>query len=277
MKAAKNLQSSVFTVLTLISTTLVAAESPAPHPTDSPTAVPHLEPVKLKKKDYSPQIQTAPSSKRSKKKSSATDKTSEKSPEPSSGIKLPPLLQAVEKKYADLGTLSANFNQTNESAALKKTTKTQGVIEVKRPGMVRWEQTAPEKTLLVSNGKTFWFYTPPFDKDEPGQVIIRKAAQVQSKLATTLLVGDFSHAPLKSVKQNTPSRFTLIPSGGSAGTISRMEVQINPDNLLIMGVFIFHKDGNRSEVHLDDVSLGKKVEDSRFEFEIPKNTQIVKE
>lgn len=105
---------------------------------------------------------------------------------------LPKALQEVEKRYAEAGTLFAEFKQLNETAATGQKKESQGILYAKRPGKVRWETRSPDANLLVSDGKKFWFYTPPFDEDERGQLIERKASEVQTKLANALLSGSFS-------------------------------------------------------------------------------------
>ena len=106
--------------------------------------------------------------------------------------KLPDILNKVEAKYKSSKTLMAKFNQLNQSSTLGVTKENKGDIWVKRPNLMRWQTYKPDANLLVSNGKKFWFYTPPFDEEEPGQVIIKKSSEAHSKLASALMSGSFS-------------------------------------------------------------------------------------
>lgn len=189
--------------------------------------------------------------------------------------RLPKLLAEVEKKYADAATVLAEFEQVNKVAALNRTEKTSGNIAVKRPGKVRWQTLLPEPNLFVSDGRTYWFYTPPFDEEEPGQVIIRQSNEVQSELANALLSGSFSKTEGMKIEEKSPSHFVLHPKKGSAGTVREAEVHVDPEKKLIERVVLEHEGGNRSDIRLSEIQLGKPLEDRMFHFTPPPNTERI--
>ena len=126
---------------------------------------------------------------------------------------VPEALQKVEARYKEAGTLQAAFEQEEVSKALGDMKKSQGKIAWKAPDRLRWETETPDPNLLVSDGKTMWFYTPPFDESEKGQVIIRKASQMKNRLIDALLAGRFSSAVkqglrIEALPDNT---FKLLP------------------------------------------------------------------
>ncbi len=188
---------------------------------------------------------------------------------------LPEVLQEVEAKYAKAATLQADFTQTIEFAALKSRKVSSGVIMVKRPDKIRWETLKPDMNLLVSDGRHFWLYTPPFDEGEHGQVIERKSSEINSKLANALLSGRFSVARDMKIRQESPSRFLLVPKPGTAGTVVRAEIEINPGQKTIQKVILDHKGGNHSEIQLSRIELGKPIGDEAFVFTAPPGTDKV--
>ncbi len=190
---------------------------------------------------------------------------------------LPEILQEIEKKYADAGTLAAKFTQVTESATLKSKKKETGMIMAKRPDKVRWETVSPDANLLISDGKRFWFYTPPFEEGERGQVIERKASEVQSRVANALLSGSFSSVGKVQPKGKSGSEFTLTFRPGTAGTVQKAEIHVNPEKKLIEKVVLEHRGGNRAEISLTDIELGRKIPDEGFRFVAPPNTDKVTE
>ena len=188
---------------------------------------------------------------------------------------LPKALQDVEAKYTKAATLQAQFTQVNDVASLKSKKTSSGVLMVKRPGKLRWETLKPDMNLLVSDGTHFWFYTPPFDEGEHGQLIERKSSQVQSRIANALLSGSFSIAKDMKITQESASRFLLVPKAGSAGTVKRAQIEIDPKEKLIRRVTLEHQGGNRSEITLDKIELGKDLGDEAFVFKAPPNTDKV--
>lgn len=190
---------------------------------------------------------------------------------------LPEILQEVEAKYAKAQTLQADFSQVSEIASLNTKKTTTGVIMVKRPDKIRWETLKPDMNLLVSDGTRFWYYTPPFDEGEHGQVVERKSGEVNSKLANALLSGRFSVAHDMRIRQESPAKFLLIPAPGTAGTVSRAEIEIDPDAKIIHKVSLDHRGGNHTEITLSKIELGKSIGDDAFVFKAPPGTDKVEQ
>lgn len=188
---------------------------------------------------------------------------------------LPKLLSEVEKKYTESPTLVAEFSQVNESAALKQKKTSSGLIMVKRPDKVRWETLRPDPNLLVSDGKRLWYYTPPFDEGERGQVIERKSSEIHTQLTHALLSGSFSAARDMKITRKSPSHFILTPKPGTAGTVSRAEIHVDPKQKLIRKVILVHLGGNRSEITLSNIELGRELKDDLFYFIPPPDTDRV--
>ncbi|MDR3606090.1 MAG: outer membrane lipoprotein chaperone LolA [Oligoflexia bacterium] len=195
-------------------------------------------------------------------------------------VKLPALLQEVESKYAQAQTLTANFQETTTSAALKTTKKTSGALSFKRPGKVRWETLTPDKNLLVGDGTTFWYYTPPFDEGDNGQYSERPASKVQSRFAQTLLSASFSSSDATrtmKIQVNGPNLFTLIPKKGTAGTVKRATIVVDPKSKTITEVELLHTDGNRTRIVLSNLELGKPLDEKLFHFTPPPHTDKIEE
>jgi outer membrane lipoprotein-sorting protein len=162
-----------------------------------------------------------------------------------SEVRLPALLQEVQTQYQKSTGVQAEFTQSTDIKATKQIKKAKGRIWIKRPNKLRWETLEPDPNILVSDGKTFWFYTPPFDKDERGQVIIKKSAQVQTQFLNALLSGSFDFEK------------------GSKHTISE--------------VILTHTSGNQTTIKLQQINLNAKLDDSLFKFSPDRRTDILHE
>ena len=190
---------------------------------------------------------------------------------------LPKLIQEVQEKYAKVSTISAEFTQSDYSAALDRDKKSSGNFLAKKPEKLRWETLQPDTTLLVSDGHKYWFYTPPFDKTEHGQVVERKSSEIQSRLAHALLQGRFSSIKGMKITEKNPITFELVPRKNSAGAVEKAEIQIDPKEKLIKRVKLFHTGGNRSEIILSKVELGSELSDDLFYFIPPPGTIQIKD
>ena len=229
----------LFCLLTLWVWTAAQAASPSPSP------VPSAAPKPLPKPSASPKGKKA---------------------------ELPALLKEVEAHYEKSPTLSAGFNEVDRSS-LGTTKKKSGNVEFKRPNKFRWEVTQPDSSISVSNGVKAWHYTPPFDEGDHGQVIVRPASQVQTKLANSLLSGRFSAVERDmKITQAGATTFSLVPKRGSAGTVRKARIEIRPETKEIWKVTLDHTGGNHSEITLSNIQLGKSISDDRFNFKVPPNT-----
>ncbi len=190
-------------------------------------------------------------------------------------LKLPTLLQEVEDLYAKSATLSADFSQINDNHSLGQQKKSTGKIFVKRPSKIRWETAQPDVSLFISDGVHSWFYTPPFEQDDRGQLIQRKTSKIQSQLTHALLSGSFSMARQMKIVQKSASTFLLIPKKDSAGSVREATIVVNPDQKWIQKVTLEHEGGNRSEITLTHIQLATPLRDDLFTFHAPPNTDQV--
>jgi outer membrane lipoprotein carrier protein len=190
--------------------------------------------------------------------------------------KLPEALAQVQAEYQKASGLQANFDQITQVKATQQTKKAQGRIWIKRPNKLRWETLSPDANILVSDGKTFWFYTPPFEKGERGQVLIRKSGQVQTKFLNALLSGsfDFGDGKISSVNANT---FKLIPKKGSAGDVMSATIEINVTSHKIEKVSLSHISGNETQIKLQEIKLTSDIPEVLFRFVPDRNTDKLTE
>lgn len=190
---------------------------------------------------------------------------------------VPGLLQEIEAKYAKAETLVAAFSQQDELAALKRKKASSGRLSIRRPDKVRWETVRPHPGVFVSDGKKVWMYTPPFDEGEAGELRMGKASQIHSKLAQALLSGSFSMAVDMKIEATSSSEFKLTPLPGAAGSVLKASIKVNLDKRLIEKVMLEHKGGNKTEISLTEIELGRDLPDAAFAFVAPANTVTVKD
>ena len=70
------------------------------------------------------------------------------------------LALALQRKYDGIKDFSAEFTHTYRGGVLKKEIVEKGRLLVKKPGKMRWQYTAPEQKLFVSDGVKMYSYSP---------------------------------------------------------------------------------------------------------------------
>src|SRR5262245_47018382 len=77
------------------------------------------------------------------------------------------LAQSLQRKYDTVRDFSTDFVHSYTSGALRKQLTERGHLLIKKPGKMRWEYTAPEHKLFVSDGVKIYSYIP-----EDKQVVV---------------------------------------------------------------------------------------------------------
>jgi chaperone LolA len=70
------------------------------------------------------------------------------------------IIAKVQAYYAGTTKLSADFRQKYTNTTFGKTSESDGVLFVAKPGKMRWDYTKPEQKFFISDGKTLWVYEP---------------------------------------------------------------------------------------------------------------------
>src|ERR1044071_6153258 len=70
------------------------------------------------------------------------------------------LVKKVQSYYASTQKLRADFRQEYSNTTTGRTSKSDGILRVAKPGKMRWDYDTPEKKYFISDGTTLWVYEP---------------------------------------------------------------------------------------------------------------------
>lgn len=187
-------------------------------------------------------------------------------------------LQKVTKKYRSAKLVEMSVEKIVKSDLLGKETKYQGQIFL-ADKKFRWENTTPEKTLLVFDGQTIWSeQTPP--KEFGGAVQVAKG-KVDKKTGTHILVSSLLSADLeahfkvlKEEKLDGPLvRLDVEPKGGDLN-IQALKVVLDTKNSQMKELSYMDEIGNLTTMKFSNVKFSKKAKDSLFKYQPPKGAQV---
>ena len=123
---------------------------------------------------------------------------------------LPPAQEvaaSLQKKYDAIRDFTADFVHESEGGLLRKKQTERGVVQVKKPGKMRWDYKSPEPKVFVSDGRRIYLHVPA-----DNQVIISPVPeQDQATTAVLFLVG----------KGNLTRDFTVSYADGGGPTPTR--------------------------------------------------------
>src|SRR5436190_7992050 len=186
--------------------------------------------------------------------------------------------QAVQKKYDGIRDFSADFVHAYEGGALHKQVTERGRLFIKKPGKMRWEYTAPEEKLFVSDGTKMYSYLPQ-DK----QVIVSSVPREDEATTPTLFLAGKGNL----TRDFTPS-FVDLPKGMPAGSRTLKLVPKNrqrdydwlmlvldPATLAFRGLVTVDAQGGISTFSFANLKENSGLADKEFTFKIPRGVDIV--
>lgn len=192
------------------------------------------------------------------------------------GADVKAIASAVDAHYNHLRTLQAEFTELYRGSGMERTES--GTLWLKKPGKMRWEYRSPKEKLFVSDGKTAWFYVP--EDRQARKSSAKKLEDLRSPLA--FLLG-------KTKLERELRRLSLAPdieplgSGdvvlrgvpkGLEDQISEIVLEVTPDNR-IARLIMQEVDGASTEYRFSDQQEDVNIQDARFGFKPPAETEIV--
>lgn len=183
--------------------------------------------------------------------------------------------QAVQQKYDTVRDFTAEFTQVYEGGVLKKKSTERGTVQIKKPGKMRWEYTAPDKKTFISDGRRIFSYMPA-DK----QVITSTVpADEEATTAVLFLAG----------KGNLVRDFKVSYAQGTAdGTLSlRLDPKqkqrdydwlvlgVDANTLQIRSLTAADQQGGTSTFQFTSYRENTGLADSVFTFRIPRGVDVI--
>jgi outer membrane lipoprotein carrier protein len=185
------------------------------------------------------------------------------------------LAQRVQRFYAHTRDFSARFHQHYTYVAMGRVEDSEGTVQVKKPGSVRWDYAKPDKRTLYVQGKTLWIWRP---EDQEAQVK-RDFGGDQLSSAFTFLWGrgnllkEFSPKAVQT-PQGLPAgdALELTPLKPVAG-VAKLLFVVGKDGQVLASV-VHNPQGDINQIVFSDPKVDQGLPDSLFHFEPPKGAYV---
>lgn len=185
------------------------------------------------------------------------------------------LAQRVQHFYAHTKDFSAAFRQHYTYVAVGRVEDSEGTVQVKKPGLVRWDYSKPDKRTLYLEGKTLWIWRP---EDQQAQVK-RDFGGDQLSSAFTFLWGkgdllkEFSPRAVKT-PEGLPAgdALELTPVKPVAG-VARLLFVVGKDGQVLASV-VTNPQGDVNQMVFSGAKIDQGLPDSLFHFEPPKGAYV---
>ncbi len=186
-------------------------------------------------------------------------------------------IAALQRRYALVDSLSADFTQIYHSPGMDQTES--GVVYMKRPGLMRWEYRIPEEKLFVADGRDTYLYTPA-DR----QVLVKhftlddlRATPIQLLLGQGDLKRNYDVAwdAAAGAQEGGAISLRLTPRAANAD-YAYVVLQCDAASFDLRRILIRDRTGDTSEFLFSNFKANAKVNAQQFQFRIPKGVEVVR-
>lgn len=185
------------------------------------------------------------------------------------------LAEALQQRYDRVRDLTATFLQTYEGGLLRIRSAERGTVMIKKPGRMRWEYTAPEPKLFVSDGHTLYSYLPA-DR----QVFVGTLPEGdEATTAALFLAGrgrldrDFVVSYLDPAPAGTYV-LKLVPRRPQ-GDYEYLTLRVDRETLTLQVLGVRDHQGGTSTLTFTNLKENQGISDRVFRFTIPRGVDVI--
>lgn len=189
------------------------------------------------------------------------------------------IIEKMQNVYERTQDFRAEFRQTLTYRVYGRKQTFDGIVQLKKPGKMRWDYTRPDKKLFVSDGKVLWVYEP-----EDNQAFRQTLGDSALPTAVTFLLGqgkldkefDVSRVTEGAAEYGDAADYVLklVPKLPNA-QYKHLILDVDPKTFQVKQTFIFDTQGNVNQVSFFKPELNTRVKDALFQFTPPAGTKVV--
>ncbi len=185
------------------------------------------------------------------------------------------LAKSLQQRYKGIRDFSADFVHTYRGGVLRTQTTERGRVLVKKPGLMRWTYTAPEKKEFISDGAKVYSYIP-----DDRQVIVRAVPPDNEATTPALFLagkGDIARdftATYPDAAATGPTMLKLTPRR-SEPEYEYLVVAVDPITLQIRALTTRDRQGGDSTLTFNNLKENQGISDKEFAFRIPRGVDVI--
>ncbi|MGF1679901.1 outer membrane lipoprotein chaperone LolA [Photobacterium minamisatsumaniensis] len=174
--------------------------------------------------------------------------------------------QELSTRLGKVNAFSADFKQKVVSPDGDVLVEGEGDVSIKRPNLFRWNTETPDENVLVSDGKTLWYYSPFIE-----QVTAMWLNDATDQTPFVLLTRNSTEDWQQYNVSQTSDTFTLTPKS-SASSMGKFIVTVASTGE-VRGFSVVEQDGQRSNFTFQRFSKQTPASDL-FRFAPPQGVEL---
>jgi outer membrane lipoprotein carrier protein len=182
----------------------------------------------------------------------------------------------IEKAFASLRSLQADFEQSYFSASLATPLVEKGKLYLQKPDLMRWEYLEPERNIYLYKEGVSQAYFP-----EDNQLFRHALSPDEKDWAIfSLLTGRAKIADTYAVEptefpseRKSPVQIRLTPK--TEGEISYILLEADPKTWLLDKAVFMDWAGNKQEFRFSRLKLNPRFDARTFELNVPPDCEVI--
>lgn len=189
------------------------------------------------------------------------------------------VVKTIKSLQENIEVITAHVYQKKKTTLLKKEVETEGTITLKKPNLLYWDVTKPERLITIVDGKIMWVYNP--DLKEVQRFIL--ADQFMARQAMYF----FSSAMSISVDE-TGKRFDITVYNPDNNFVFEMKPKSSMVARYLAVMYIWYKKGegvpfkfevigkkgNITITEFKDIVVNPPIKENIFHFDVPVDVRI---
>ena len=181
------------------------------------------------------------------------------------------IVDGIQARYASVSDFKARFSQTVTRKHLPRPRTNKGKVFFKRPGMMRWDYTSPEKVYYISNGDILWSYQP---EDKLAYKMRVRESELYQALKFLFGQGDLRKEFNVSLGDSESGRSIVVLEPKTAqSNYKRIRLFVDAKSFDIRTTEIVDPLGNVSRVTFDKVTY-ETLNAKAFTFKPPAGVRV---
>ena len=172
----------------------------------------------------------------------------------------------LQQRLNKVSSFHASFTQKVTDSSGANVQDGEGELWVKRPSLFNWHMTAPDESIIISDGKSLWFYNP-FVEQATVSLLQNATSNTPFMLIARNQSNDWKQYNIKQQGDN----FELTPKN-SDGNLKQFTIQVTSSGT-INRFSAIEQDGQRSDYQLKSQQNGA-ISPDKFTFTPPKGVTV---
>jgi outer membrane lipoprotein carrier protein len=180
------------------------------------------------------------------------------------------MLALVRVKYQSINDLKAHVVQTITNAASGNFIRFEGELEIKRPNKLRMDITKPDKQQIVCDGSSIWMYL--LDEKQ----VLKSGVKSSPQFLVWLNPLDNLLSGRARDGCRTNGEYQIFMEVDELKDIIKaVKIVVDRKSFLIVGLEAVDINGNSAEYSFTKSKVNPGLKDSRFEFVLPPNVELI--